>query len=292
MQTQIRQPRPVRSTLHRWTFKLAAAAWLAGANFGIGPVAAQTVDLSVAKPTAGSSVTINHDSWDRQTKTYVVAGPDGLNRVRYAAWKAEKHADLKRYIASLEAADIAALDAREQFAFWANLYNAKTIDIVLDKYPVKSIKDINLGGSLLSALTGGPWKAKVVKVAGRELSLDDIEHNILRATFKDPRVHFALNCASIGCPNLMAGAYNGADLEKQLDLGGRAFINHSRGIKVDSGKVYASSIFTWFEADFGGSPAAVLAFARKYSDPALKQKLAGVTVIAGYDYDWGLNDAD
>ena len=239
----------------------------------------------------GSSRTVDHADWTAMLQTFVVPGRDGLNRVRYAAWRTEARDRLRAYVARLAGADVGALDRPEQFAFWSNLYNARTIEIVLDRYPVRSIKEISLGGTLLSNFTGGPWKAKVVTVAGLELSLDDIEHVILRGLFKDPRVHYAVNCASVGCPNLGREALTGAALESQLDALARAFVNAPRGVRVAGGRVTASSIFSWFQADFGGSAAGVLAHARRYAGPALKQQLEGITTIADYAYDWSLNDA-
>lgn len=240
---------------------------------------------------SGSTVTVDHSAWTKLLKTYVVASPDGINRVRYAAFKREGHAALKAYIAALSATGVAALDRNEAFAYWANLYNAKTIDIVLDAYPVKSIKDISLGGGLVATLTGGPWKAKVLNVAGQDLSLDDIEHAILRPVFKDPRVHYAVNCASIGCPNLMDEAFTGATLDVKLNAGARAYLNNPRGLSVTNGTATASSIYDWFQADFGGSAKGVLAHAKAFADPALKQQLESITTIASFGYDWSLNDA-
>ena len=176
------------------------------------------IENFVQKPfTEGSARTVDHSAWDRLLKTYIVVGPDGLNRVAYAKFKASGGAELKAYLQLLEAADPGALGREEAFAYWANLYNAKTIDIVLTAYPVASIKDINLGGGLLAAVTGGPWKAKTLKVKGVDLSLDDIEHGFLRPVFKDPRVHYSVNCASVGCPNLGTEAFTGAKLNGQLD---------------------------------------------------------------------------
>ena len=240
---------------------------------------------------AGSTKIIDHSIWSGLLKAYVVPGPDGLNRVRYAAFKAQGQPTLKGYIKSLEASTVTDLDRPEQFAFWANLYNAKTIDIVLDHYPVKSIKDVSLGGSLKALVTGGPWNAQVTTVQGQALSLDDIEHGILRGIFEDPRVHYAVNCASNGCPNLATQALTGATLEAALDAGAKAYINHPRGVRVEKGEVVASSIYDWFKADFGGSPAGVLAHVRKYAAPALKKELGSTSKISGYDYDWSLNDA-
>lgn len=251
---------------------------------------AATPAEAFAKHTPGATRTIDHAEWSKLLAAYVRPSADGINRVRYADFKRNGHAALKAYVKSLEGTDPSGLDRPEQFAFWANLYNAKTIDVVLDAYPVKSIKDISLGGSLTAAFTGGPWKAKVFKVGGQDLSLDDIEHGILRPVFKDPRVHYAVNCASIGCPNLPTAAFTGATLNEQLDEGAKAYVNHPRGIAVTDGRITASSIYNWFAVDFGGSAAGVLVHARQYADPVLKRKLDSITTIPDYGYDWSLND--
>ncbi len=253
-------------------------------------LAAEPADL-IATATPGSKVTVDHSAWDRLLKTYVKPGSDGLNRVDYAAFKSGGHGDLKLYIRNLETVDPQSLDRPEQFALLANLYNAKTIDIVLDNYPVASIKDISLGGGLFAAISGGPWKAKVLKIRGMDLSLDDIEHGVLRPVFKDPRVHYSVNCASIGCPNLQAEAFTGAKLDSQLDNAARAFINHPRGANITQSGLVVSSIYSWFKADFGNTDQGVLAHLRKYASPELATKLKSVSSISDYQYNWSLNDA-
>ncbi|MEQ1616106.1 MAG: DUF547 domain-containing protein [Hyphomicrobiaceae bacterium] len=240
---------------------------------------------------AGSTTTVDHAAWDRLLKAYVVSGADGLNRVAYARFKAEGHAALKAYVAALQKVDPATLDRSEQFAFWVNLYNAKTIDVVLDKYPVKSIKDISLGGGLKTLISGGPWQAKIMKVSGVDLTLDDVENTILRPIYRDPRVHYSVNCASVGCPNLAVEAYTGGKLEAMLEAGAKAFVNSPRGALVEGGTIKASSIYEWFQADFGGSEATVLDHLRKYASPALTEQLNKIGRIARYDYDWQLADA-
>ncbi len=267
----------------------------------IGPLFVLVAGLSTAAsakdfekfsvPAKGSIQTADHSAWTALLQKYVVSGADGLNRVRYAAFKSEAQPALKAYVKALEATKVTALDRAEQFAYWANLYNATTVDIILDAYPVKSIKDISLGGGVVATITGGPWKAKVLNVEGQKLSLDDIEHKILRVHFKDPRVHYAVNCASFGCPNLGTDAFTGANLESRLDAGAAAYINHARGIAVSNGDVTASSIYKWFAEDFGGNDKGVLAHVRKYASAELKQKLESITGIDEYGYDWNLNDA-
>jgi Protein of unknown function, DUF547 len=276
----------LRSTVERGA--MFAAVWMLGF---VGGASATSIDEAFGRHTAGSTTIVDHAVWDGLLKSHITTDARGLNRIAYARWKAEGHKSLKSYITTLEAADVGALAKPEQFAFWANLYNAKTIDIVLDKYPVKSIKDISLGGGLKSLVAGGPWQSQVTRVGGVALSLDDIEHKILRGFFKDPRVHYAVNCASAGCPNLQSDAFTGAKLESQLEAAAKAFINSPRGFVFDNGRILASNIYNWFAVDFGNSHAGVLAHAMMYAEPAMKLKLNGATSIAGYFYDWSLNDA-
>lgn len=256
------------------------------------PAAANGLETTFSPHTPASTVTVDHAAWDGLLKRYVRPSANGLNRIDYRSFKSDSHKALKEYVNNLERVDVAKLDRPEQFAFWANLYNSKTIDVVLDHYPTRSIKDINLGGGLFASLTGGPWKAKVVKVGSHELSLDDIEHVIMRGIFKDHRVHFAVNCASVGCPNVAGEALTGAKLDQQLEANGKAFVNSPRGVKVVGGKqLHASKIFSWFQADFGGSEKGVLEHLKRYANPALAERLAAVARIDDYFYDWNLNDA-
>ncbi len=260
--------------------------------FMLAPTQGWAEDLAqrFAPSVAASSATVDHTAWDKLLKSYVRTAADGVNRVDYAAFKMSGHTALKSYIAEITRVDVATLNKAEQFAIWANLYNAMTVDVVLDAYPVSSIKDIRLGGGLVATITGGPWKSKIVTVSGVPLSLDDIEHQIMRPVFRDARVHYAVNCASIGCPNLATEAFTGAALEKQLDAAARAFVNHPRGFQHSDGAIVASSIYDWFVADFGGSAAGVVAHARRYAEPKLKAALQAAAGIESYDYNWSLND--
>jgi len=280
----------------RNTIGSGAARWLAFAvSFSLlalcGAASAQTPQQLFSKAASGSTKTVDHSAWDALLKSYVKPGSDGLNRVDYSAFKAGGHGALKDYIGTLVAVDAATLNRSEHFALLANLYNAKTIDIVLEKYPVKSIKDISLGGGLFAAFTGGPWKAKVLKMKGVELSLDDIEHGILRPTFKDPRVHYAVNCASVGCPNLGTEAFTGDKLDAQLDAAARAYINNPRGARFGQGGLVVSSIYSWFDEDFGGTQKGIIEHLKAYAAPDLAQKLEDTKSISDYAYDWSLNDA-
>lgn len=122
------------------------------------------------------------------------------------------------------------------------------------------------------------------------MSLDDIEHGVMRPTFRDPRVHYAVNCASVGCPNLRPRAWRAASLEADLDDAARAFVNHPRGVSVlADGRLRVSSIYQWFREDFGGNEAGVIAHLRQHAAPPLAAQLAQAGSIAGHDYDWALN---
>jgi hypothetical protein len=228
-----------------------------------------------------------HLAWGQILSRYIVARPDGLNLFAYGRVTPADRSLLKQYIATLEATRVSALPRDAQMAFWINLYNAKTIDIVLDHYPVKSIRDISLGG-LFSI---GPWKQKNMTVEGRTLSLDDVEHGILRKQWKDPRIHYAVNCASIGCPNLAARPFTAKTLEAMLDEGARSYVNHPRGVSVRNGKLVISRIWQWYREDFGQTDADVIRHLATYAEPGLQRELAGLREIDGYDYDWNLNEA-
>jgi len=272
-----------------------AGLWIAAATLALVSPAIANPTTKFAPFVEGAKQTVDHSAWDKLLKSYVVSDPTGLNRIRYKAFKAGGHADLKAYINSLETTRPTQLDRPEQFAYWANLYNAKTIDVVLDAYPVSSIRKISISGGLFDLIkksvgAGGPWKAKILKVEGENLSLDDIEHEIMRPLFKDPRVHYAVNCASIGCPNLQPEAFTRAKLEAMLDAGAKAFINSPRGFQINGNSITASSIFSWFKVDFGGTDAGVLSHASKYAAPKLKQRLEAASKISDFAYDWSLND--
>ncbi len=265
--------------------RLAAAVLMVAAAVP----SAMAADLAkFAKWNDMSDARIDHSAWGAFLGAYVEeAAADGVNRVRYGTVSAEDRRRLDAYIAKLASADSTALSKGEAFAYWANLYNALTVDLILDHYPVKSIRDIKP-----SLLAIGPWKMVVVTVQGEALTLDDIEHGILRPAFKDPRAHYAVNCASIGCPNLRAIPFTGNNLDQTLDQAARDYINHPRGARFDErGRLIVSSIYQWFAEDFGGSEQGVIDHLSRYAAPGLAERLKGARDIAKYDYDWTLNDA-
>ena len=251
-------------------------------------LAAPKAELWARWAEAGASkVAIDHGAWNDFLGRHVRPGQDGINRIAYGQVPAADRAALDAYVERLQRVAIRRFSRAEQRAYWINLYNAATVQVVLRHYPVDSILKINISPGLFAR---GPWKKKLLTVEGEGVSLDDIEHRILRPVWKDPRTHYAVNCASLGCPNLQPRAYTSGNMEELLDAGARAYVNHRRGAHVLKGRLVVSSIYVWFEDDFGGDEAGVLAHLRQYAEPALAQRLAGVRDIGGHEYDWTLND--
>jgi len=235
-----------------------------------------------------SQQVVDHSRWQGLLDRHLRAAPDGVNRFAYDAVPTADREALALYIASLQETAIDSLNRNEQKAYWINLYNALTVKVILDHLPVKSILDIRISPGLFAS---GPWGKKLASVAGEALSLDDIEHRILRPIWRDPRVHYAVNCASIGCPNLARTAYTAANTERLLDEQARAFVNHPRGARFENGKLVVSSIYDWFASDFGPNEAAVIAHIARYADGPLAAQLAGARRIDRHEYDWKLNGA-
>ena len=233
------------------------------------------------------------DSYRDLLGKYVAAGPSGINLVDYAKWK-KNHADVQRldlYLVPLQSQKPSAMPRDQAIAFWVNLYNAATLKVLLDHYPVKSIRDIKSTGTGLLDFKAafGPWRTKFLTVEGQSLSLDNIEHDILRPKFRDARLHYAVNCASIGCPNLKRTPWTAKALDADLEAAARAYVNHPRGVSIGAdGNLRVSSIYDWFKEDFGGDKG-VIAHLRKYASPELTANLARKISIAGHDYNWSLN---
>ncbi len=232
--------------------------------------------------------TIDHATWQKLLDRYLITDhPSGVNRVRYKGFTSKDKQALKGYLSQLQSIDPRQYNRAEQIAYWINLYNALTVDLILDNYPVKSIKKI--GKKLFSF---GPWDDPIAQIAGQDLTLNDIEHKILRPIWKDRRIHYAVNCASYGCPNLSATAYTGANTNSLLEQGATDYINHQRGVSLSNGDLTVSSIYHWYSEDFGGSDAQLLAHLKQYANPNLKQALEVFHGSVDHAYDWALNDAN
>ena len=230
---------------------------------------------------------IDHSAWDQFLKKYVIAPhPSGINRVRYAVVAPEDRTALKTYLKNLQSLAISTYNRAEQKAYWINLYNALTVDIVLSRFPVESIRDINISPGLI---VRGPWAAKLLTVESENLSLDDIEHRILRPIWKDNRIHYGVNWASFGSPNLQPEAYTGDKADALLEKAAREFINHPRGVEIKNGRLKVSSLYVWFDDDFGGSAEGLMEHWQDYAEGALADALAKYSGGLVHDYDWRLN---
>jgi hypothetical protein len=236
---------------------------------------------------AGSARAVDHATWTAILRALLRRAPDGSARVAYRTATPAIQAGLAGYIGALAAEPVSRLNRAEQFAYWANLYNALTLRVVLDRYPVKGIRDIGISPGLFGS---GPWDARLVEIEGQAVTLNDIEHRILRPLWRDARVHYAVNCASVGCPDLLTEAFTGATLDRQLDAAARAYVNHPRGVSVEPDGLIVSSIYNWFAEDFGGRDK-VTAHLLQYAASGLADTIRRGGAIRGYRYDWALNDA-
>jgi len=158
---------------------------------------------------------------------------------------------------------------------------------VLGGYPVRSIRDLNFSGGLLLR---GPWDAHLVTIANEAVTLSDIEHRILRPIWRDPRVHYVLNCASLGCPDMPAEALDSATMETVLDAAAAGFIAHERGVAAGPEGLRLSSIYNWFAEDFA-TDGGVVPHVLRYAAPAKAVAIRAEPAIRGFRYDWDLNDA-
>ena len=226
-------------------------------------------------------------SWDGLLKKYV--SPKTIHGVKLNAVdykKLAKDQAYKKLIKDLEKVSLSTLKTREEkLSFWINVYNIMAAKMVLDNYPVKSIKD---AGSLFTAV----WKKPVGVVAGKKRTLNEIEHEILRK-MGEPRIHVAIVCASVSCPDLRPEAYTADNLSSQLDDQMTQFLaNSKKGLQVDvkKGRLYLSSIFKWFEEDFEAK-GGVRTFIAPYSPETVMKSVKNNRLRISYlDYDWGLNE--
>ena len=232
-----------------------------------------------------NSQSIDHQAWQEILDTYLVKEASGVNLFKYSSVSDSDHKKLKTYIDGLAAIDPRQYNRNQQMAYWINLYNALTIDVVLDAYPVKSI--LKIGGSFFSP---GPWNKKYLKISGQKVSLNDIEHGILRPIWKDSRIHYAVNCASYSCPNLSATAYTAGNLDDQLTMAAKDYINNPRGITVDGEDLMLSKIFDWYQVDFGKNESELLQELAKHAEPELAERLKNHDGDIDYEYNWDLNE--
>lgn len=226
---------------------------------------------------------VSHRAWSYLLKNYLIEGPDNTSWMRYGAMR-QDHDVLKSYIEELTQTRPSGLGRADAASFWINLYNALTVDVVLDHYPVKSILEIDLTGE-----GQGPWRKKLVTIEGQSLCLDEIEYHILLPTLGDPKVHYALNTATVSCPALQPTAFSRGNLGNYLRRGARQYINSSRGIQIEGGKIIASSIYDWYLNDFGGKDS-LRPHWQVYADKRKSHEIEEAR-LSGFTFDWRLNDA-
>jgi hypothetical protein len=237
---------------------------------------------------AAGEIRVDHGPWNLFLSNYLdSAHPSGITRVRYGAVGEKDLRSLEEYVSSLEKIPVSQLRREEQKAYWINLYNAVTVRTILRHYPVESIRAIKISPGLFAS---GPWGKKLVTVEGEEISLNDIEHRILRPLWRDNRVHYAVNCASLGCPNLLPEAFTADNTERLLESAARTYVNHPRGAELREGRLHVSSIYEWFKEDFGGGRQGVIDHLRKYAEEPLASGLKSFTGKVKAGYDWSLNE--
>ena len=239
---------------------------------------------------SANTATIDHGAWQEVLDAYLITDdPSGVHLFDYRALQANT-ADRQRlngYLDYLQELDPRQYARDVQMAYWINLYNAVTVRVVVDAYPVESILQIHKG----EAPDTGPWKEVHATVAGNPLTLDNIEHDILRPVWQDNRIHYAVNCAAMGCPNLASEAFSADNLERLLDQGAKEFVNHLRGVELlDEAFGVTSSIFFWYIEDFGNSESGILEHLRRYAEGDLAEQLEDFDGSLDHEYDWSLNE--
>ncbi len=175
---------------------------------------------------------------------------------------------------ALNKSEFNTLDSEQQISWYSNLYNFYTMKLIVEHYPIKSIQDIK-----------SPWDSKIVPLWGKQVSLNHIEHEILRKEYDEPRVHFALNCASVGCPSLRATPFTGSVLNTQLDEQAYKFLTDSTRNRVKGKKLYLSKIFQWYGADFNNNYGSYQEYVKEVLQLSHKVKVVFI------EYDWNLNNA-
>ena len=235
---------------------------------------AQTYDV------ASNSKPVTHETWDALLKKHVSAKGgvdyqgfilDSVKLNSYLKLLSDNHPNAKNW------------SRNEQLAYWINAYNAFTVKLVIKHYPVKSIKDIKKGVPFVNTV----WDIKFIKIEGATYDLNNIEHSIIRPKFKDPRIHFAVNCASGSCPNLLNEAFTAKRLDEQLDKVARSFLADKSKNKIASAsKAELSKIFSWYKGDFTEKGQTLVGFINKYAPLKLDDKAE----LSYLDYDWSLNE--
>ena len=233
-----------------------------------------------------STLAPDYQIWSDFLRRYLdTSNSDGIHRVDYAGVTAEDREGLKQYLLRLQKIPVSRLSRIQQLPYWINLYNAFTVHLVLEHYSLDSIVDIRYG-----FFDFGPWDEKLLQIEDEEVSLNDIEHRILRPIWKDPRLHYVLNCASLGCPNLQPESFHPGNVESLLNSGARDYINHPRGLRFENeDDLLLSKIYDWYADDFGDNEKKILQHLMRYANQSTKTRLESFDGDIDYEYDWDLN---
>ena len=233
-----------------------------------------------------STLAPDYQIWSDFLRRYLdTSNSDGIHRVDYTGVTAETREGLKQYLLRLQKIPVSRLSRIQQLPHWINLYNVFTVHLILEHYPLDSIVDIRYG-----FFDFGPWDEKLLQIEDEEVSLNDIEHRILRPIWKDPRLHYALNCASLGCPNLQPESFHPGNVESLLNSGARDYINHPRGLRFENeDDLLLSKIYDWYADDFGDNEKELLQHLMRYANQSTKTRLESFDGDIDYEYDWDLN---
>jgi len=275
-------------------FKRAPTFWLVLICFVVGVLTSQANNAWAqnnnwqqwAQHNDSSVEVIDHSIWNRILKTYVSTSAKGQNMFNYSAVSPADKRALMHYLEILSTTPVSSLNKNEQLAFWINAYNAIIVQAIIQSYPVESILDVD--GDIF---TRGPWKDNYFSVNGVPINLFNIRHNILFAHWGDIRVIYALSCGAISCPNIGAKAAKGKSVNGYLDAAAIAFINGPEAFKGFKGNsVKISQLFYWSKHQFKRENINMLDHIKSYALGELSHKLRNVDHIAGYYFNWQLND--
>lgn len=214
-----------------------------------------------------------HKTWDNLVRKHISSS----GKVNYAGFVKDK-AELEKYIKELQSyyKDLNSWGRNKRLAYWINVYNAVTVKLITDNYPVKSITDLK---------GGKPWDAKLIQLGGVSYTLNVIENKIIRPKFNEPRIHFAVNCAAKSCPKILNRAWTEDNLQRYLTKQTKAFLANSSQNTLEADKVKLSKIFDWYKVDFGTSNEKIIQFINKYSSTTVNEN----ATVSYNEYDWSLN---
>ena len=215
-----------------------------------------------------------HKTWDNLLKKHVSSS----GKVNYEGFVKDKD-ELLKYIKELQSfyKDVSSWGKNKRLAYWINIYNAVTVKLITDNYPLKSIQDLNGGKA---------WDLKLIDLGGVSYTLNVIENKIIRPKYNEPRIHFAVNCAAKSCPKIMNRAWTEDNIERYLAKQTKAFVANSTENNISINKVELSKIFDWYKADFGGNNTKLIEFINKYSDVKVNDN----ATVTFKEYNWELNN--